>query len=282
MLAELAALIASVTTALATILVTKGMKYSNPDTGNLVMTGVQTIILTVLLLMDLPPLDLTAILWFAVTGVFSSFIGRMLALISYQRMGVSVGSSLTGTTPVITTMLAILFLGEPFIASVVLGAVLVVAGVVILNMSRGKQAVNISEVYIPLAAAAFFAVSNVFRKLGTNIQPHAVLGAQVGTLSGFLVFAFYLFLKGGLRGLNVNRGNFSWLTGAGVLNAVAWITLTMAVSLGDVSVVSPILYSYPLFSILFSRIMLRDEPITMYTVAGSVTVFLGVIAVLLI
>jgi len=200
-------------------------------------------------------------------------------LTSYKRIGVSAGSAIVGTSPVITTILAILFLGEPLALPVVLGAVLVVVGIASLNLKDGRLSIELGSVYLPLLGALLFAVSNIIRKMGTNLQPHAVLGAQSSTLAGLLVFVVYLVVKGGFKDLRVSRENIPWLAGAGFVNSFAWITLTMAINLGRVSVVSSIIYSYPLFSVLLTRVLLRDEPLNRYIVVGSLLIVLGVAVV---
>jgi uncharacterized membrane protein len=71
-----------------------------------------------------------------------------------------------------------------------------------------------------------------------------------------------------------------WLTGSGAVNAVAWIALTMSITAGRVSVMTSIVYSYPLFSVLLARLMLSDaENLTGRVVAGCVLIVLGVVLV---
>lgn len=276
MYAELVALVASITTALSSVMATRGMRDSNPDTANLVLTGIQTVVLTGLLITDIPEINYTAVLWYAVAGVCGSFLARLLTMMSYKRIGVSAGSALIGTSPVVTTILAVVFLGEPLLLPVVLGALCVVGGIACINLKDGRLSVDWKLVYIPLGASFFYAVSNVIRKMGTNIQPHAVLGAQVSTLAGLFACAVYMAAKGGFKDLQVNRGNVGWLAGAGAVNALAWITVTMAINLGRVSVASSIIYSYPLFSLLLSKLILRDEAYTRFMVIGCLLIVLGV------
>ena len=279
MLAELVALFASFFTALSSVMATRGMRDSNPDTANLLLTGIQTVVLTGILFMDFPELNWGALAWFALSGISASFLGRLLTLTSYKRIGVSAGSAIVGTAPMITALLAIVFLGEPLVLPVVLGAVLVVAGIASLNLKDGRLSIEVGSVYLPFLGALLFAVSNIIRKMGTNLQPHAVLGAQSSTLAGLIAFAVYLAVKGGFKDLRMSRQNIPWLAGAGFVNAFAWITLTMAINLGRVSVVSSIIYSYPLFSVLLTRVLLRDEPLNRYIVIGSLLIVLGVAVV---
>ena len=92
----------------------------------------------------------------------------------------------------------------------------------------------------------------------------------------------YLSVKGGFSKIELGEGNVKWFVGAGVFNAVAWIAITSAIGVGDVSVVSSIIYSYPLFSMLFSRWIISDDPFTRNMIIGCLLISLGVIVVLLI
>jgi drug/metabolite transporter (DMT)-like permease len=199
MYAELLALVASFCTALSSVLATKGMRDSNADSANLVMTGVQTVVLTALLVSGIPPLDIWALMWFALAGVCASFVGRLLTLQSYKQMGVAVSSAIVGTSPLLVTLFAILFLGEPLLFPVVAGSTLVVAGIALMNMRGGRPNLKVNSIHLAAGASLMFAASNIFRKMGTDISPHAVLGAQFSTLFGFIAFIVYMVAKGGLR-----------------------------------------------------------------------------------
>jgi DME family drug/metabolite transporter len=276
MLPAVIAIIASFTTALSSVMATRGMKDSNPDTANLVLTGIQTIVLTGLLLANMPTLNMAALFWYAVAGVCGSFIARLFTMMSYKSIGVSAGSALIGTSPVVATILAVIFLGEPLLLSVVIGASVVVCGIALINMKEGRLSIDWRLVYLPLAASTLYALSNILRKLGTNLQPDAVLGAQVSTFAGLVTCVAYLAVKDGFKSLQVNRDSVWWLAGSGIVNAAAWITITMAINLGKVSVVTSIVYSYPLFSVLLSRLIIRDELINRLMVLGSMLIVLGV------
>jgi uncharacterized membrane protein len=155
----------------------------------------------------------------------------------------------------------------------------VVAGIACINLKDGELNLDWKLVYLPLGASLLYALSNIIRKMGTNIQPHAVLGAQISTLAGLIACGIYLTVKGGFKELQINRRNVGWLAGAGAVNAVAWITVTMAINLGRVSVASSIIYSYPLFSLFLSKLLLRDESYSKYMVIGSMLIVLGVAVV---
>ena len=280
MYAELLALVASFCTALSSVMATKGMRDTDADTANLVLTGSQTLVLTLLLVRGLPELDIMGLFWFALAGICASFIGRLFTLRSYKEIGVSTSSAIVGTSPLVVTILAILFLGESLVLPVILGALLVVGGIVLINMKSGKLSFELGSIYLPICASFLFAVSNILRKMGTNLLPDSVLGAQFSTLAGLVAFVVYLSITNRLNKVDVNRGNAPWLIGSGVVNALAWIALTLSISLGRVSVMTAIIYSYPLFSVILARFLLKDtEVLSKYTVAGCVLIVLGVVIV---
>ena len=277
--AEGLAVIASFCTALSSVLATRGMRNTDVDSANLVLTGSQTVILTLLLLRGIPELNFIGLFWYALAGICASFIGRMLTLKSYKEIGVSTSSAIVGTSPLMVAILAILFLGEPFVPSILAGSVLVVAGIAFISIRNGKLSIKMSAIGLPLAGAFLFSIGNLLRKLGTNALPHSVLGAQFSTLAGLVVFVGYLGARGKLK-LELGSGAAPLLIGSGVINAIAWIALTMAISMGKVSVMSAIIYSYPLFSVVLSRFMLKDtENLTRNTVLGCVLIVIGVILV---
>lgn len=280
MYAEGLAVVASFCTALSSVMATMAMRDTNPDTANLLLTGSQTFVLTLLLVRGLPELNLLGLFWYALAGISASFIGRLLTLRSYKAIGVSSSSAIVGTSPLVVTFLAILFLGEPLSFPVVAGALLVVGGIALINMTTGKLSFEPASIYMPISASVMFAVSNILRKMGTNLLPDSVLGAQFSTLAGLVAFSLYLVVTNKLGELEVNGSSARMLVGSGVVNAVAWIALTLSISLGRVSVMTAIVYSYPLFSVILARVLLKDsENLTKYTVAGCLLIVAGVVLV---
>jgi len=163
---------------------------------------------------------------------------------------------------------------------VVLGALLVVSGIVLINMKNGRLSLELGSIYLPIGGSILFAVSNILRKMGSNLLPDPVLGAQFSTLAGLVAFLAYLGLTNGLNKIAVTRDIAPLLVGSGIVNAFAWIALTLSISLGRVSVMSAIIYSYPLFIVILARFLLKDtEVLTKYTVAGCVLIVLGVVIV---
>jgi uncharacterized membrane protein len=268
--------------ALSAVLAAMGMRGSNPNAANLYMAVSQVAVLSALLAADMPPVSWSALAYFAVSGALANCVARLLNFRSMRVIGVANTSAVVGSSPMISTVLAIVFLGEPMLFTVVAGAALVVAGVYFISGSEGLGLVGGGALAAPALSATFYAASNVFRKLGLNLQPHSVLAAQSSTLSGLILFAGYLLASGQTGDLAAHRENLLYYVAAGLVGGVGWVAIMKAMSLGTVSVVGTIVFSYPLISLALTWLLLRgQEKITTRTVLGCVTVVAGVILVTL-
>ena len=71
-----------------------------------------------------------------------------------------------------------------------------------------------------------------------------------------------------------------FFVGAGASTGLAWICNFTALSLGQVTVVAPILGANPLIAIFLSQLLLKDtEKITYKIASGALLVVLGIIVI---
>jgi DME family drug/metabolite transporter len=273
------ALITSVSNAVSAVLVAKGLSDSDPPSACLVSTSVQALALLILSAFKTPMLDWTAIALFALNGLFALWLGRLLYFVAVERMGVAVSSAIIGSNPLLSTILAVILLRERVGQATLAGVVLVVFGVFLIS-GVGKEAVKLGPLMIPLLSALSYAVSNVLRKAALNVQPDPLLGAQVASVAGTLGLLVYLTASGRLSELKLGRRNMGYFTSAGVVAAAGWLAFMMATEGGPVSVVTTIVFSYPLFSLLLSWIFLRkEERLTLRLAAGCLVIVAGVVLV---
>jgi drug/metabolite transporter (DMT)-like permease len=66
----------------------------------------------------------------------------------------------------------------------------------------------------------------------------------------------------------------------GTLNGSALLLTYYALNIGTVSVVSPIIATYPLFTMVFSAAFLKTEALTGRAVAGVLLAIAGVVGIL--
>ena len=279
MLVEGLSLITSISNAVGALLISKGMRDSNATSASLISTSVQAVALLVPLMYSIPEPDWQALALFALSGALALGIARLLYFIAMEQIGVAVSSAIIGSNPLISTILAIVFLSEAVDAATLVGAVLVVWGVFLLS-GAGESSVKARSLFIPFLSAFGYSLANVIRKAGLNIQSEPLLGAVAGAVAGVLCFSVYLAVAGKLGEIKATRRSLGYFTACGLVSAVGWFALMMAMQAGTVAVVTTIVFSYPLFSLVLSWLFLKgEEKITRRIAAGCVVIVLGVVVV---
>ena len=275
-------MIAAFSFGLNAVLVRKAMKHTTPATATVSVAGVQVLILSSILIFDIPTLNWEAIGYFVAAGFFAAILGRTFNYMSIDKLGVPVSTALTGTNPLWAMVLGVVFLGEEVTFSTISGSILVVVGVALISGGGKNSKLNIRDLGIPLASAFFYAASSAVRKVGLNIQPESILGAVVGALTGLIAYPILMRLLGRSGEFNFNRKAMPFLIGGGIATSVAWITMFMSTQMGTVSVVSAIIGANPLFGLVLSFVLLKDsERITPQVLIGCLTIVAAVIFITL-
>ena len=279
MLFEALALVTSITNALGVTLIAKGMRGAKPIVAAFYSVAIQTVILLVLLLTRLPQLNLVAVEYFALGGVLSLGVARLLNFVAMRGIGVAKTSALIGSSPVITTLLSIAIIAERPEVTTIAGAATVALGVALISGASGFKIEK--ALLIGLVSALAYSLSNIASKAGIQLQPDPFLSAATGAIAGVLFITFYLAATGQIGDLHINRPSLAFFAATGVLSSIGWLAMMAALETGPVSVVTTIVYSYPLFALLTTRLLMKEEKLTKRTVIGSTLVVLGVAIVTL-
>ena len=279
MIFEALAFITSFTNALGSVFIVKGMRGSSPTVAAFYSVLTQATILTGLLLTRLPSLNLTAIALFALGGLLSLGLGRLFYFVAMGRMGVAKASAVIGSSPVFATLLSILILSEPPAITTFLGAVTVAMGIVLISRAKGFK---VEKVFlIGLISTLSYALSNIVSKVGLRVEPDPFLSAQVGAVAGLLFFLIYMTLINQGSRAKIQKMNLLYFIVTGIFSSIGWLAMMEALKLGSVSIVTTIVYSYPLFALLLTRLLLKEERFGGREVVGSILVVTGVALVTL-
>lgn len=248
---------------LSAVLARKGMRGSNPLTGAFVTTFTQVIILSALQSISPPKsFDWMAVIYFTASGILASFFGRICNYMSIERIGVPISASIIGSTPLFSTFFAVLLIGEKVAMTTMLGAFLVVLGVVLTsggdnnNRSIGLRSFGI---ILPVLSASFYGVSSAVRKMGLIILPDATIGAFIGASSSLISFAVYLVSTGKVGEITLRKSSIKYFGISGVIVSIGWLSMFNAFKAGEVSTVATLIGTYPLFSVMLSWLMLRSS-----------------------
>lgn len=259
-----------------------GLRYASPAAGAAIGVPSSTLVFWCLapFLLDSSGFNLAAAGMFALVGLFFPAAVTLLTYSGNQRMGPTITSAVSCTTPMFALSGAILFLGEGLSAGDVLGTAAIVLGMLALTWSGGARARDwpLWVIALPVAAAALRAVAQVLTKAGLALwgSPYAA------GLIGYTVSAVVILAVTRLRGQRAptDRRATPWFVATGMFNGASLFLMYTALAKGKVALVSPIIATYPLFTLALSLLILRHERVPPRVALGAVLTVAGV-AVLL-
>jgi drug/metabolite transporter (DMT)-like permease len=139
-LAQILAVITSIFYAAALVSARAGMRYSTPTTVTLVSIVMQNLLLwsAVFATGGIHAVPVSGILLFTLVGIFQLGV-RLFAYNGVEKIGASRSSTLQSVSPLISATIAIVFLGEQTSLLIILGTLLVVAGIVLVSWKPEQQ-----------------------------------------------------------------------------------------------------------------------------------------------
>jgi len=211
---------------------------------------------------------------FLVAGLLAPGCSQLLFTVAIREAGPSRASVTIGSAPLFSVAIALLFLGEPVVAGVLGGAVLVVAGGALLLSERDRpDHFRLAGLGLALVATGLFATrDSLIRRLGTHaahVPPG--LAALATVLSGSVAVGSFLVVRGG----RVPAGTVRAFAPAGLLYGTSYILLFEAFYRGRVSVVSPFVATETLWAVGLSALFLRHEVVGRRLGLGAVLVVAG-------
>jgi bacterial/archaeal transporter family protein len=206
---------------------------------------------------------------FFLAGLLAPGLSQILFTRSVKEVGVSRTSVTVGAAPLFALAIAFTFLGEPVEVSLIVGAVLIVAGGTLLVGERDRPGrVPARALSFALAAAAFFATrDNIIRAIHAHANPQAAAAAAM--LAGVAV---------GLATVRAlpTRRELRNMTPAGLCFGLSYLCTFAAYFRGRVSVVSPLIATEALWGIALAAIVFgRAERIGVRVVLGGVVIVAG-------
>jgi drug/metabolite transporter (DMT)-like permease len=214
---------------------------------------------------------------FLLAGLLSPGLAQIFVTMAIRDSGSSRVSLIFGTAPLVSVTIALLILNEPASAPLIAGAVLVVAGGVMLARERDRPAhLNRVGLVLAFAGATLFAIrDNLVRHLavGSTTVPPAV-AAAAALLGGTVLIALWAAsaarkadgarpedrapsaLPGARQG--IGRRWIPFLP-AGVLFGASYVCLFEAYYRGRVTVVAPLVAVESLVGVALSAVFLRQS-----------------------
>jgi len=260
--------------AVATMLIQRGLKRSNFYAGFWLNVAVGAVGLwsAVLLLVPRDQYNWHAAPYFIASGVVGTAAGRLFRVAAIEKVGASVSAAILNLAPLISTVLAILLLGERITVAILTGTLVVVLGTILLSVSGRYVGFRPRD----FVSAMCFGVVAILRKLGLGLAG-PLFDSAINITAALIAATAFVLASGHLGALRYDRRSFLYFAGGGAFENTGVFLLIFALGLGEVSVVVPLAGTSPLFVLLLAYWFPSGiERLSWRLVTGAVLIVLGV------
>lgn len=193
---------------------------------------------------------------FAAVGLLFPAAATLITFAANQRLGPVITGSLGNLAPVFAVLLAFVLLGEPIRIGQMVGLAIILAGVLALTGWGGRQQAGWASWYValPLVTAALRGFIQPVIKLGLAIWPSPYAAVLAGYLVSAAVVVTALRLRTGRWRPQASARGLAWFAGVGLCNGLAVLLMYAALARGPVTIVSPLVATYPLVTVAASAL----------------------------
>jgi drug/metabolite transporter, DME family len=278
------ALLAGILWGVGPLLLKHALKHTNVSTATLLEQNVSVLLLVGLATYsgEIRKIDFTSrAFWaFFLAGAVGASFGKVFYYKGIDKVGASKATSVKNSSPFLTTILAVLFLGESVSWLLLAGVALIVFGVAVLtqNTAAGRGVDRLQYFLYPIIAAFCFGVNPIFKKFGIDAAGLPVLGTMVTQVSALI----FMLLFGRAIGLQIR-----WepvpvkalilCTLSGITEGVGSLFTFFALAHGPAALLSPIWRISPLVTFALARFTLKGiEVVTVRDGIAAALIVAGV------
>jgi uncharacterized membrane protein len=276
--APLLALTAALGFGVAAVFLRRGLQSASPLAAAVVSVTVTAAFIWVLVLATVPleRLFTWKIAPFLLAGFVAPGLARLSLFTGVARIGVARSSSLAAVTPLFAILLAVPFLGERPTNLLLMGAACVVTGGVLLaHRAPEDRSWRRRDMVFPLLAALGFAVRDNLSRWGLRDYADPLAAAAAATVTSVAVMWLVALLRP--KHMRLAARGLGYIVASGLAEGIAYLTMWKALAQGEVSVVSPLVNSHPIFAVTLAALFLRDvETVTWRIALAAALVVAGV------
>jgi drug/metabolite transporter (DMT)-like permease len=239
--------------------------------------------------------------YFAIAGIGHFALGRNWAYRSIQLIGATRANIVTSLNPIVTTVLAVIVLGESISAVRAIGILFALTGPLLMLLKeevstkggqpkggRGGKEVDRPTLYKGILFGAgtmvFWGSSSIFIKLGLAEGGSPIAGSLVAYVSASFVILPSVSLRREQRReiLHSDRASLKTALVSGLTTNTAQLLRYLALASGSAIVVSLMLQTQTLWVLIFAFFFYRShESFSRWVLMGSGLLILGTILVLI-
>jgi len=277
------ALAASLMFGVSSVLIHRALRGVDPFTGLVIDLTFNSLLLWVFLLgvHGLSELFAPVNLIFVGAGLLVPGLFRFMAFKGIEQLGASVSTTVLNSSPLFAVLMAMAILDERPGLINLLGAVSVVGGLTSLSWRGDTRAWHARDLVFPLAAALLAALRDNVVRLGLLEGPAPLMGATIASTTSAVTMGLVYFPRFGLRRFAASDATgLRCFAGTGCIHFIAYIAMFTALGMGRVSIVSPLVHCFSLFTLVLSHFFLRDaDALTPRKVLATLLVVLGVVLI---
>ena len=275
------AILAALTWAIGDSSARVALRTSTPVTGTLTLALVSLAVWgpVAWATFDRGDIQIRGLLIFLVSGVTLG-LARNLLNMSFGRIGLARSTTIVSSSPLIAVLAAAVFLGEGPSSLIYLGTLSIMGGVILLAQERRSAARAWGEVRHDFLFAALsaltFGITAVLRKAGVSLIPSLSLGLSTAALGALgLIAVCYPFLPRTER-VQFSRNNFGYFLVSAFFSTLSHFAFFAALQRGPLFTVAPLVYTSPLFVLVFSWVWFRQaEGLSFRLAVGVVLICAG-------
>jgi uncharacterized membrane protein len=266
----------------AGVLLRRGLQHASPLSAAVVSITVTTAFVWCLTLLNGSITRLfTWQIWpFLVAGLVAPGLARLMFFVGIDRIGVARAFSLMATAPLFAVLIAMAALGERPTPLLLAGALAIVVGSMLLarryqHETRWRR----RDMIFPALGALGFAIRDNLSRWGLRDYGDSLAAAAAATVTSLLV----MWICAGVSrtALRLPRTSLVFFALSGLCEGSAYLLMWRALSIGDVSVVSPLVNSHSIVAIALAAIFLRDlERVTWRIALAAISIVAGVALVM--
>ena len=278
------ALLAGILWGVGPLLLKRALKHTDVSTATLLQQNVSVLLLVGLATYsgEIREIDFTSrAFWaFFLAGAVGASFGKVFYYKGIDKVGASKATSVKNSSPFLTTILAVLFLGESVSWLLLAGVTLIVFGVALLTQSTadGRGVDRLQYFLYPIIAAFCFGVNPIFKKFGIDAAGLPILGTMITQVSALI----FMLLFGRAIGLQIR-----WepvpvkaiilCTLCGITEGLGSLLTFFALAHGPAALLSPIWRISPLVTFALARFTLKGiEVVTVRDGIAAALIMAGV------
>ena len=280
------AILSSFTFAYNVIGIRRGLQRMDYITCSLIVSAITALSYTPLLpFTHISKVNVTSALLFALSGVLAPGLARLFFFQSIQKVGALITSSVMPSQPIITAIFAVIILSEKPSPKIWIGIIAIIIGAIIIEASMSKnrtQKVKTPWIILPLLGVIFGSLGDPIRKIALNISNEPILGTIIANFASLILYyATYFFKIKKDRPIKSEDFKLMFLTG--IIMALAWIFTFYALSYGEVTKVTPIINTQPLFIYFLAHFFPKEiGKVNLRPLIGAIIILTGLILFLFI